>query len=260
MTSAPLSKPTVHRIPVGTLDLAATTYGETGPPLILLHGLGSRGVSWWPVIDALAVHFRLIVPDLRGHGDSDKPSSGYALTDFAADLDGLIAQLDLDQPAIIGHSLGAVITMIWASTHPDAASRIVLEDPPLQSDPAIAGRFAEWSALARFSVSDAAAYYRHTYPDWTDADCLRRAESITSTAPAVFSELHDQTLADATTDRVAPLAAVRSPILVIHGDPEAGSMVAPTDLIHLRASVPGAETIRIPGGGHQKISEKKVRS
>ncbi|MCC6792753.1 MAG: alpha/beta fold hydrolase, partial [Thermomicrobiales bacterium] len=73
----PQTIPIAHRIRVGQIALAVAEYPGDGPPLLLLHGIGSSGASWWPVIDSLAERFRLFVPDWRGHGASDRPDAGY---------------------------------------------------------------------------------------------------------------------------------------------------------------------------------------
>jgi pimeloyl-ACP methyl ester carboxylesterase len=250
MTSAPVTVAIDRRTTVGSLSLAVTEYGTGGPPLLLLHGIGSRGVSWWPVVDALAGHFTLIVPDLRGHGDSDKPVSGYLPHHYAADLNALLDALDLARPAIVGHSLGGVVAMSWAQGHPDRATRIVLEDVALRIDTRSAPLFDEWMALAGLPVDDVAASYRNRYPDWSDEDCRRRAVSITSTAPAVFAEMRDRAIAESGADLIAPLAAIRTPVLHIRGDRETGGMVDPADAARFATTVPNARLAHIPGGSH----------
>lgn len=250
MTGIPLTTATWRRISVGEIDLSIVEYGTSGPRLILLHGIGSRGVSWWPVIDELAAHFRLIVPDLRGHGDSDKPAAGYQLPDYAGDLAGLIDALELDRPLILGHSLGGVVALVWAVFHPDRAARIVLEDIPLRAGSRATPLFDDWLALASMTVEDAAAHYQRENPDWTDEECHRRAVSITSTAPAVFTELRDSSAGGKDDDRIGLLAGIRSPILLVRGDPESGSMVVPEDAERLVATVSGARVTHIPGGSH----------
>ena len=250
MSDNPLTPAIRRRIPVGSIELSLVEYGASGSPLILLHGTGSRGVSWWPVIDALAAHFRLIVPDLRGHGDSDKPASGYQFTDYAADLAALIDELELARPLILGHSLGGIVTLAWAIFHPDRAARIALEDVPLRGGSRAAPLFDDWLALASMTVDDAAAHYCREHPEWTEEECRRRAVSITSTAPAVFTELRDSSVADTGSDHIALLAAIRSPILLVRGDPETGSMVVPDDAERLAAALPDARLAHIPGGSH----------
>jgi pimeloyl-ACP methyl ester carboxylesterase len=250
MSDSPLTPASQRRIPVGSIKLSLVEYGTAGSPLILLHGIGSRGVSWWPVIDTLAAHFRLIVPDLRGHGDSDKPASGYQFTDYAGDLAALIDELKLTRPLILGHSLGGIVTLAWAIFHPDRAERIALADVALRGGSRAAPLFDDWLALASMTVDDAAAHYRREHPEWTEEECRRRAVSITSTTPAVFTELRDSSIADTGGDGIALLAAIRSPVLLVRGDPETGSMVVPDDAERFAATLPDARLAHIPGGSH----------
>lgn len=257
MAIPPTTPCRTDRIAVGPVALAVATYGgpEPGAPtLVLLHGIGSRAVSWWPVVDDLAAHFRLVAVDLRGHGDSDKPAAGYLLPAYAADLDGLLAALGLDRPLLLGHSLGGLIALTWAVDHPDAAAAIALEDTTLRGGPALAPAFDGWLALSRLTPAQAAAHYAREHPEWTAEECCRRAESITAVAPAVFAELRDDNLravADGGSgDRIAPLAGIRSPLLLVHGDLEAGGMVHPDDATRLAVTVPNARVVRIPGASH----------
>ena len=81
----------------GDVEIAVTEFPNPGrPPVVLLHGIGSRGQSWWPVIDPLAARFHLYQLDLRGHGASGKPSAGYLMEHYAADLDAALDALDLE--------------------------------------------------------------------------------------------------------------------------------------------------------------------
>lgn len=243
-----------HRVQADGLSLVVTEYrtAATGtPPLVLLHGIGSRGASWWPVIDALAEQFSLYVADLRGHGASGKPETGYRLPDYAADLTALLDALELDQPAILGHSLGGLIALTWAVDHPERAAGIVLEDSSLRGRrealPAVDG----WLALNALTVEEATEYYAREHPTWDAQDCRRRAETITSTARGVFVELRQEALSsEAPTDRISPLGVIRSPVLLLRGDPEAGSMVLPEDADRFAASVPVSQVIHFPGAGH----------
>jgi esterase len=249
MTLEPAATVTRRRVRIGEIELSVAEYGD-GPPLILLHGIGSRGVSWWPVIDPLAAQFRLIVPDQRGHGASDKPPVGYLHTDYAADLAGLIEALAIERPRIVGHSLGGLVTLAWAIRNPDRAERIVLEDVPLRNGPSSGAAFDGWIELASMTVDEAAARYRREHPTWSDADCRRRAESITSTSPAVFTELRDHLRHAQGIDQVALLAGIRSPVLLVYGDLGAGGMVVPSDAERFAATLPNGRLAHISGGGH----------
>jgi pimeloyl-ACP methyl ester carboxylesterase len=220
---------------------------------VLLHGVGSRGQSWWPVIDPLAARFHLFQLDLRGHGASGKPSAGYQMEHYAADLDAALAALDLEEPRIIGHSLGALTALFWASEHPSRAAALVIEDPSLRVPPNIVEAFDGWQQLAALTPAQAAAWYRQEHPDWSDEDCLRRAQTITSTAPGVFAELRaaaQDALANGTTDRMHILSAVQSPTLLLYGNIELGGMVAPADAERFVQIMPRGRALQIPGAGH----------
>jgi pimeloyl-ACP methyl ester carboxylesterase len=234
--------------------LAVTEWANPGrPPLILLHGIGSRGETWHSLAPALAEYYHLYAFDHRGHGDSGKPDNGYLLPNYAADLDAALAELRLDRPRILCHSLGALVAMAWAAANPGRADRIVLEDPPLRSEPNILEAFDGWMQLNALTVEQAAAWYAENEPGWSAEDCLRRARTITSTHPAVFSELRASTavtLASGSVDRLDGMERIQSPVLILRGDPDAGSMTRPDDADRFASLLPTTTIHHIPGIGH----------
>ncbi len=127
---------------------------------------------------------------------------------------------------------------------------IVLEDTALSGGARVAPAFEGWLALSRMTVDEAAAYYAREHPTWTPADCRRRAESITATAPGVFQELRDEALRPDRPDRLQGMEAIRSPILLVHGDLAAGGMVVPADAQRFTSVVPDARLVQLDGVGH----------
>ena len=258
MAGIPQSAGRERTIAAGDVEIAVTEFPNPGrPPVVLLHGVGSRGQSWWPIIDPLAVRFHLYQLDLRGHGASGKPAAGYLVEHYAADLDAALDALDLrvenNETRILGHSLGALVALYWASQHPAQAGALVVEDPSLRVPPNIVEAFDGWQQLAALTPAQAAAWYRQEYPDWSDEDCLRRAETITSTAPGVFAELRaeaQEALAAGTTDRMHILAGVQIPTQLLYGNQELGSMVAPVDAERFVRIMPRGRAIQLPGAGH----------
>jgi pimeloyl-ACP methyl ester carboxylesterase len=256
MAGIPLTDGRERTIASGDVEIAVTEFPNPGrPPVVLLHGIGSRGQSWWPVIDPLAARFHLYQLDLRGHGASGKPSAGYLMEHYAEDLDAALDALDLqsNETRIMGHSLGGLVALSWASERPARAAAMVVEDPSLRVPPDIVEAFDGWQQLAALTPAQAAAWYRQEYPDWSDADCLRRAETITSTAPGVFAELRaeaEEALATGTTDRMQILAEVQMPTLLLYGNLELGSMVAPADAERFVQITPHGRAIQISGAGH----------
>ncbi|MCA9879997.1 MAG: alpha/beta hydrolase, partial [Thermomicrobiales bacterium] len=254
VTSEPSAAFRQHAIPANGVSIAVAEFPAPGrPPLLLLHGIGSRGESWWPVVDALAEHFHLFQLDLRGHGNSAKPERGYAVEAFAEDVQGVLEVLGLGRPAVLGHSLGALVTLYWASQHPTAAAALVLEDPPLHTLPEILPAFDGWVQLSSLTPEQAAAWYHQEYPHWTLADCQRRAETITSTAPGVFADLRAASalaLETGDTDRTPILAGVQSPALLLRGNPELGGMTTLDDAARFREFLPHGEVVEIMDAGH----------
>ncbi len=153
----------------------------------------------------------------------------------------------------MGHSLGALVTLVWASRHPSRAAALVLEDPSLRTRATILDAFDGWQQLAALTPAQAAAWYRQEYPAWSEDDCRRRAETITSTAPGVFAELRaeaEAALASGTTDRSHIVAGVQSPALLVYGNAGLGGMVLPEDAERLLQIMPGARAVYVPHAGH----------
>jgi pimeloyl-ACP methyl ester carboxylesterase len=97
-----------------------------GEVLLLIHGMGGSSNSWSDVIPLLAKKYRVIAPDLLGHGESDKPRGDHSVGAFAVLLRDLLDALDIPQVTVIGHSLGGGIAMQFAHQHRQYCKRIVL--------------------------------------------------------------------------------------------------------------------------------------
>ncbi|CAN5178387.1 alpha/beta fold hydrolase [soil metagenome] len=97
-----------------------------GETLLLIHGMAGSSATWRDVIPALSKNFRVIAPDLLGHGESNKPRGDYSLGAFAALLRDLLDELGIARATIIGQSLGGGIAMQFAYQHRDRCERVVL--------------------------------------------------------------------------------------------------------------------------------------
>ncbi|MBP2401404.1 Non-heme chloroperoxidase [Streptomyces netropsis] len=131
----------------GGLLLSADVWGEaSSPPLVLLHGGGQTRHAWQRTGPRLAaLGWRVIAPDLRGHGSSQWSADGdYALDLFADDVRALVAQVG-GRPVLIGASLGGLSSLLAAGEAPRAAIRaLVLVDVAHRPDPHGARRIAEF--------------------------------------------------------------------------------------------------------------------
>ncbi|MBU6198147.1 MAG: alpha/beta fold hydrolase [Xanthomonadaceae bacterium] len=97
-----------------------------GPPLLMIHGLGSSGDDWAFQREDFARHFTLILPDLRGAGRSAKPPGPYSIGQFAADLWALLDALGVESTNILGFSLGGAVAQEMALAQPVRVRRLVL--------------------------------------------------------------------------------------------------------------------------------------
>jgi pimeloyl-ACP methyl ester carboxylesterase len=114
---------------IGDVRLFFTDDGEGDPPLLLVHGFSCDGNDWMFQIPHFVQHHRVIVPDLRGHGRSSVPADGYAPKQFAADIAGLLEQLDVGPVVAMGHSMGGAVVSALAVEHPSLVSAVVSIDP-----------------------------------------------------------------------------------------------------------------------------------
>lgn len=113
------------RIPVQDIWLH---YEETGAgePLLFIHGLGSSGRDWEMQIPFFARDYRVVVFDLRGHGQSDKPGGPYSMPQFAADTAQLIQALNIAPVHVVGISLGGMIALQLAVDRPALVKSLVI--------------------------------------------------------------------------------------------------------------------------------------
>lgn len=97
-----------------------------GEVLLLVHGMGGSSHSWRALVPKLATKYRVIAPDLLGHGQSDKPRGDYSAGAFAVWLRDLLDALGIPKATIVGHSLGGGIAMQFAHQHRDHCQRLIL--------------------------------------------------------------------------------------------------------------------------------------
>ncbi len=124
-----------RRIPTNGIELNVVDHGGEGPVLVLTPGLTANVRSFHGLMRAgLGEVARIVAIDLRGRGESDQPASGYAMSDHAADVVGVLDALDLEQVVMGGHSFGGLLTYWLAVHHSERVERCVVLDAPAQTD------------------------------------------------------------------------------------------------------------------------------
>ncbi|APC15429.1 3-oxoadipate enol-lactonase [Pseudomonas frederiksbergensis] len=124
-------------------------YGH-GTPLLLVHGLGSSTLDWEKQIPELSTRYRVIIPDVRGHGRSDKPRERYSIASFSADLVALIEYLNLGPTHLVGLSMGGMIGFQLAVDQPSLLKSLCI----VNSAPEVKVRTADdyWQWFKRWSL------------------------------------------------------------------------------------------------------------
>lgn len=216
---------TQSRIATNGIHLSVHQGGE-GAPLILLHGYPQNHMCWHRVAPALAEHFRVIVPDLRGYGDSEAPPdddehTAYSKREMARDTVGLMDALAIGRAAILGHDRGARVTYRLALDHPERVSRLgIIEIVPTGDfwaawNAELAMSAYHWTFLAQPAPmpetligADPVGYVEHTLRSWTlekslDAFAPEALEAYRGQArdPARIHAMCADYRAGATTDR-----------------------------------------------------------
>jgi pimeloyl-ACP methyl ester carboxylesterase len=241
-------------IHINGIRLHYTRTGGEKPPVVLAHGVTDDGLCWSPVTAALAAAYDVIMVDARGHGLSDAPLEGYGPIEQADDLAGLIRGLDLQSPIILGHSMGAIATLVLAARYPQLPLAIALEDPPPWWAPTFDRPFTpDWQVGMRAWITSLQQQPRQALidaqraetPHWSDAELGPWAEAKLRFNLNFFNRLSDPQL-----DWPALLRQVKCPALLITGDPAAGALVTPQAALALKEQMPQLEIAHIAGAGH----------
>jgi len=152
------------------LQLHFTDWGNaSAPPLLLVHGGLDHSRSWDHLARALAADFHVVAPDLRGHGDSGWAfGSSYSLADHVYDLTSLVKSEGLGQVAMVGHSMGGMVSLTYAGAFPERVSKLVVLDgvtnfPARRPKPADV-RISDWAG----DLDRLAQRKIHRYPTLAD--------------------------------------------------------------------------------------------
>jgi pimeloyl-ACP methyl ester carboxylesterase len=138
--AAPACSPAVacqtEQLPKGFTEKSATVngvrinykIGGQGPAVVLLHGYAETSHMWLPLMPQLATSHTVIVPDLRGAGNSERPQSGYDKKTMAIDIHELVQQLGFKQVSIVGHDIGLMVAYAYAAQFRSEVNKVVLMD------------------------------------------------------------------------------------------------------------------------------------
>lgn len=246
-------------MPRRPISLQYVDHGAGGAgPVVLLHGFPLNGAMWDEVVPALADRYHVVVPDLRGHGETAAPEGPYETVDHAGDVAALLDRLGVERAAVVGLSMGGYIALQLMTKYRDRLRAVVLADTMGRADSAERrqARFTQAEVIRRDGLAPFAEMVmpRMFAPSvFRERPALveRFRQTILSQRPeAVIAAL--QGLASRP-DMLGPLAAVRLPTLVLVGGEDAAT--TPDDSRELAQVIRGAELVVLPGAGHMSCWE-----
>lgn len=239
----------VVQLPSG-LEMAYLDLGERDAPvLLLLHGFTDSSRAWSLVAPELAVGHRLIIPDLRGHGDSGRPASGYDYATLTGDVTALVDTLGLESFDLAGHSMGSMVAQHFAARQPSRVRHLVLIGStvlrPIEPGSDL------WQGL--MSLEAPLLADQPFIVDWlvqTELSPARPAFTDAVKAEALLLPAHAwrQVAENFSSGPVgADLAAIEAPVLTLSGD--ADPLLDARHLASLAEAFPdGAHCVRKDGG------------
>jgi pimeloyl-ACP methyl ester carboxylesterase len=219
------------------IEMYFETRGE-GEPLLMVHGWSGNTAYFQPLLKPLAEHYRLIIPDLRGHGRSTNPSGRFTMAQAASDLLALLRHLGLEDVRALGASAGGITLLHMATAEPSPIRSMILVGT--------GNRFPE-ACRSSMAVSNADEYpeswweimrARHPGGEGQIRELVAYLRSFSAnTADATFPD--------------SVLAGVEAKTLIVHGDQD--WCFPPALAAEIHAAIPEASLWVIPGGEHVPV-------
>ena len=246
----------MQKVNVNSIQLAYERRGR-GTPLVLVHGFPLDHHLWDEVVPLLEDTFDVILPDLRGFGESTTIDSPYGMDELASDIAGLLDQLGIQKAAIAGHSMGGYVALAFARLYPNRVSGLglvssqVLADPPERKE----GRY---KSAADVSANGIGSVVETMTPKFTTDERLQAyaRTSMEHQSPAAYIGALKAMAERA--DSTPLLAALQVPVVVIHGD--ADSLIPLDRAREIKAALPQAHLVEISGAGHMPMMEAKEKT
>ncbi len=217
--------------------------------VVCLHGAGAEGIVWGYQVSRLSKYFKIIAPDLPGHGRSG--GSRFTLAkEYSAWLDQFTASLGLSSIFLIGHSFGGAIAQEYARAYPDRVKGLIL--------------------VGTGTVFKLSRVYRRLYEQGVD---LSKEDSIDTTSSSVMDvpdsfkqgfvmlrevgndALHDDLLTASLFDSSVWISSLKQPVLIIAGSDDVITSHTMTD--NLNRDIPGSELCTIPDAGHMVMIDRQ---
>jgi pimeloyl-ACP methyl ester carboxylesterase len=241
----------MEKIKVNDIELAYDRRGK-GTPLVLLHGFPLDHHLWDDVVPLLEDSFDLILPDLRGFGESETVDTPYTMEDYVSDIASLLDQLGIQKAAIVGHSMGGYVALAFARLYPERVNGLALvssqapADPPERKE----GRYKSAADVAEKGIG---GVVETMTPKFTSDPRLQTTarEIMEKQQPAAYIGAL-KAMAERL-DSTSLLSSFLFPVVIVHGDADA--LIPVERAREIKAAIPGAHYVELKDIGHVPMLE-----
>jgi pimeloyl-ACP methyl ester carboxylesterase len=241
----------MEKVNVNGIDLAYARHGK-GTPLVLLHGFPLDHHLWDEIVPLIEGTLDLIIPDLRGFGESTIVDTSYTMDDLASDIAGLLDQLEIEKTAIAGHSMGGYVALAFARLHPDRVSGLglvstqALADPPDRKE----GRYKSAAEVADKGIDGIVQVMAGKFTSDQQLQEFSRKSMERQQPGAYIGAL--KAMAERL-DSTSLLASIDYPVVIIHGI--ADTLIPIDRAREMKKAVPHADFVEVKEAGHLPMLE-----
>lgn len=246
---------------IGSVDLAWDDVGH-GIPVVLLHAFPLNRSMWARQREELSSRYRVIAPDLRGHGESSLPEEDSTMERLAEDVSGLLDELGLERVVLGGLSMGGYVSLAFYRCYAERVLALILADTRAGADSEEGRRGrAELAAVAEGLGSAAVA--ERTLPKLLGASTQQRNPQLVETVRDIIRTTSPQGIVRALRGMAARpdsnelLAKISCPTLILVGEED--TLTPPAESEAMARAIPGARLGKLTGAGHLSNLEQPIQ-
>lgn len=240
------------KVNINGIQMAYEVRGQQTPPVVLLHGFGLDRSIWRELVVEHLGDQQVILPDLRGHGESDAPSGVYDMPLLAHDVAGLLGHLGVAQVILCGHSMGGYVTLAFAEQFSEKLAGLGLITTNAQAD-SVEKRAGRYTLIEDVRTRGSIAVAENLAPRLSrDPEVIRKAyDLIGQSDPAgLIGSLRGMAERE---DKTGLLGQIDLPALVIAGEDD--QITNFEESKGMADNLPGGEFSGLPGVGHMPMLE-----